>query len=277
MASKRQPQSPALSKPLTAQSGSKATRAASSSGDAAPRDLVHATMTVTAPPKDRLTGGDAALSVTGKNTGWAKAPLPAGGAGVPKYQARRTYMQDNHANHPLAKKLMDRHVQQAPAEDKRGLSCAEGHSLMVAHQELSQRGNTHAAAQMDAFTASLVPVVPAYVPAALPTFGNNTRNARKNLLMSNYRAAEAPRIAAHGALVQQRQATLDSLAKSMTGMDSWHDYAAKESSFMAWNDIQQHGALSNVHHHESSEVSAGHAMDYCVQCRAEVAGSLKHK
>lgn len=277
MASKRQPQSPALSKPVTAQSGPKTTRTASPSTAAPPRDLVHATMTVTAPGGGRLTGGDASLSVTGKNTAWAKTPVPDGGAGVPKYQARVAYMKANHAAHPLAQKLMDRHVQQTPAEDKRGLSCAEGHSLIAAHQELNQRGNTHAAAHLDAFTAGLVPAVPAYVPAAAPTFGANTKNARKNLLMSKYQAAEATRIAEHGTLVQQRQATLDGLAKSMTGMDSWHDYAAKESSFMAWNDIQQHGALTNVHHHATSEVSAGHAMEYCVKCRAEVAGGLKHK
>lgn len=275
MASKRQ--TPTLSKPVTAQSGPKTTRTASPSTAAPPRDLVHATMTVTAPGGGRLTGGDASLSVTGKNTAWAKTPVPDGGAGVPKYQARVAYMKANHADHPLAQKLMDRHVQQTPAEDKRGLSCAEGHSLLAAHQELNQRGNTHAAAQLDAFTAGLVPAVPAYVPAAKPTFGANTKNARKNMLMNKYHAAEETRIAAHGALVQQRQATLDGLAKSMTGMDSWHEYAAKESSFMAWNDIQQHGALTNVHHHATSEVSAGHAMEYCVKCRAEVAGGLKHK
>ena len=186
------------------------------------------------------------IQTTGKNTAWAKGH--GADASIPRYSARKAYMQDNHADHSFPKSIMHRHVQSQAADDKRGLSCAEGHSVIESHTRLKTAGQQFAHENLENFKLSLVP---------MPSFSKNTKSAHKRQMLA------------------KRDAALNSILES-TGMKSWEEYASKEASFMAWNDIQRHGKISDVRHDEHSDVSAGHDMDYCTNCRTEIVKRMEN-
>lgn len=242
---------------MSASGSRKATASESSATVAEKRDLVVATMKVTPPLGERLTGGSPGGSVTGQNTAWAKGSNPPDST-VPRYTARKEYMQANHANHPFAQSFMDRHVGTTEAEDKRGLSCAEGHSLIKAHQVLQSTGQKHAESSLKGFLHELIPEV--QKPQSTGSWAEKAKQG------SDYTTA-----------VEQRKHNLNTLAKSMTGMDTWESYARQEAGFMAWNDIQQHGQLSGVKHHAQSDVNPGQDMDACEKCREDIVEHMHHK
>ncbi len=205
-----------------------------------------------------MTGDLASVNKTGKNTGWATGASPADNQ-VPKFSARKAYVQQHHADHPLAQSLLGRHTGAASdTESKRGLSCAEGHSLLQAHKEMMTQGRVHARDQLETFKESLIPT------PAQPTFTSNTKRARKNQMMNAWERRK-----------EERESQLNALAKSMTGMDSWESYSAREASFMAWNDIQQHGQLSHIRHDPQSDIKPGQTMAPCEQCRHDIVAKLK--
>ncbi len=80
-----------------------------------------------------------------------------------------------------------------------------------------------------------------------------------------------------GAAEAERGAKLNELAKSMTGMNNWGDYAKREASFMAWNDVQQHGQLSSIRHDEKSGIQPGQTMTPCMRCRGDIVDKMNHK
>lgn len=224
------------------------------------RDLVVATMTVSPPlASERLTGGLTSISHTGQNTAWATGRQPPD-RNVPRYTARKEYMQANHAGHPFAQSFMERHVGETEAEDKRGLSCAEGHSLIQSHQKLHAAGQAAAEQNLRSFMHQLIPEIPKPV-FSWADFGKESTKQQS---------------AAYATAVAKRTQDLNALAKGMTGMDNWESYARQEAGFMAWNDIQQHGTLSGVRHHEHSDVNPGADMNACEKCREDIVGHLEH-
>ncbi len=220
------------------------------------RDLVTAKMAVTAPPGS-LTGGLGQVERTGKNTAWAKGVQPQD-TSVPKYASRKEYLETHHADHPFAKDFMQRHVGSTPPEDKRGLSCAEGHSLIESHKILETAGQEAAQGNLETFKASLIPKIPE------PTFTKNTKRTHKVRMLNAFEKK-----------VRARETDLNKMAKDLTGMDSWEEYARKEAGFMAWNDIQQHGKLSDIRHDLKSDVSPGEQMSPCVKCRTEIVEKMR--
>jgi len=229
-------------------------------------DLVTASMTVTAPSGRALTGNLTQVKASGKNTAWAKPEI---GASVPRYQSRKAYMQENHADHGFAEAFMARHDK--VDADKRGMSCAEGHSVIESHQRLASAGRSHAlAGELASFKRTLLPFPELPALPSAPTFGPNTKRARKNIAMNAFQKDYDSKLATRESLMSAHEAKLNQMAKSLTGMDSWEHYAAKEASFMAWNDIQQHGQISQVRHDEQSHISPGRLMPPCERCRKDI-------
>ncbi|WP_070107906.1 hypothetical protein [Burkholderia plantarii] len=211
-----------------------------------PRDLVTATLAISA-PQSTLTGGRDSLETTGKNTGWTKGP--GADAAVPRYGSRKAYLEQNQAGHPFARHFANRHVQADEAEDKRGLSCAEGHSVLESHQRLSSEGKTYGLEHLEALKQAMVP---------MPKFSANTSSTHKRKMLN------------------KRDEALGAILAS-TGMDSWEQYVGRESSYLAWNDIQQHARFSRVRHDPASDIKPGQDMDYCTRCRTEIADQLKNE
>ncbi len=229
----------------------------------APRDLVTSRLTVKS-PSGTLTGGLAEASFTGKNTAWADGQ----DRDVPRYQRRVDYLKAN-STHPLVSKIAGRHLQSSPAEDKRGLSCAEGDSVIQAHQSLKSAGFAHAQSQFKSFQAAVTtPAKGAPLPAI-----QGPGTAPKSYAAA---AGLRPAIQPTEQEVAQQQKELASLLQ-FTGHSSWKEYAEHEASFLAWNDIERHGAAFGARHDEHSPVSPGKAMEPCPKCRVDIVPHLKGK
>ena len=76
---------------------------------------------------------------------------------------------------------------------------------------------------------------------------------------------------------RERVAELGALAKELTGMDSWQEYASKEASYLAWNDIQQHGHFTDIRHDELSDVSPNSPMKPCADCQRDIMSKLQKR
>lgn len=203
-----------------------------------------------APPvtnPNRLTGNLGGGGVVGKNTAWTKGPEPDGS--VPRFTARKEYVEAN-LTHPFAESLLARHIDDDSI--KRGLSCAEGHAVIGAHQIIKGGGEKYAKATgMEQLKTSLVGPEP--------------------------KATGWADIASVGNQVDARNQAFDAFVKPLTGMDSWAEYAKHEASSMAWNDVQHHGEFTAIRHDPKSDVSPGKAMLPCPQCRSDIVSKMaKH-
>jgi hypothetical protein len=216
------------------------------------RDLVTAKMTVSAPHGSMLTGGGNKIEAMGKNTAWAKGSNAD--AGVSRYSTRKSYLEANHGGQEIPEAMLYRHVQSPASDvDKRGVSCAEGHSVIESHKRLAQAGQDFAAGQLDTFKSQLVPMPPT------PKFGANATRAHKNKVWAK--------------LLGPREEQLATILKE-TGAKSWEHYAQREASQLAWSDIKSHGKISDVRHADSSEVKPGNSMEYCVHCRKDIVNQM---